>query len=542
MLQGGRYGVSETPKKEKKKEAAKKKEEEKIFTNDLDSRPNVEAEIPIVEEIVVDETITTTTAATTTTTTTTAPVTTPTPTPTTPTSTPQPQQLLIEEKIVSGPVDTVGQASSQDEAVSGAQPPNLQQESSPYFPDIPDFVADSATEDVSQKYDTEFHSGPTAEAVDIVPSETDPFAIAETDAAEAAVVRQQPQPGQHEIRGSVESVSLFDDVHPGTAHDADDTDDGLIVQPGEDIPLDVDSGQFVRFVAQPPKQINIVVPNGNPNPVPSKPTPINVDDEGYFKPPKVEPSDTYQAGYQQIDFPHSTGGGQFPASVNPDTIDPNDYHEDRPSFSSGTNKQAPQEFYPLGKPPPNTPLPDEIAPNVVTPKPAEPPKEAPKPASSFLDFLIPSFIRGSSKTDPEGPPKQPPPPPPRQRVAQPPPPPKGLNRPLNTFPHPSELGGKNNPIRVPIGPDGIPQLPTPPGWNQPQPQPHGVISKRKMYRLEQDPISSAEVTTDVVTTSIEDVLVEGTQVEVQMPKLKLPVPPPRLPPNFNRPRPGNDKR
>jgi hypothetical protein len=60
-------------------------------------------------------------------------------------------------------------------------------------------------------------------------------------------------------------------------------------------------------VAQPPKQINIVVPNGNSNPAPTKPAPVNVDEDGYFRPPKVEPSDTYQAGYQQIDYPHSTG-------------------------------------------------------------------------------------------------------------------------------------------------------------------------------------------------------------------------------------------
>ena len=348
----------------------------------------------------------------------------------------------------------------------------------------------------------------------------------------AAANVQRPQSGQ-EIRGSVESVSLFDETQPS----ADTEDDGLIIQPGEDVPIDVESGQFVRFVAQPPKQINIVVPNANANPLPSKPAPINVDEEGYFKPPKVEPSDTYQAGYQQIDFPHSTGGGQFPASVNPDIIDPNDYHEDRPSFSSGTNKQAPQEFYPLGKPPPNIPLTDEISPNVVTPKPAEV-KETPKPATSFLDFLIPSFIRGSSKTDPEGPPKQPPPPPanvnPRQRVA-PPPPKASLSRPLNTFPHPLELGGKNNPIRVPIGPDGIPQLPTPPGWNRP---PHDVLSKRKMYRIEQDPVNSMEETTDSVTVREEELMSEIPTLEIQMPKLKLPVPPPRLPPNFNRPRPG----
>jgi hypothetical protein len=42
-------------------------------------------------------------------------------------------------------------------------------------------------------------------------------------------------------------------------------------------------------------QINIVVPNSN-NVLPSKPVPVNVDEEGYFKPPRVEPSDTYQAG------------------------------------------------------------------------------------------------------------------------------------------------------------------------------------------------------------------------------------------------------
>jgi hypothetical protein len=70
-----------------------------------------------------------------------------------------------------------------------------------------------------------------------------------------------------------------------------------------------------------------------------------------------------------------------------------------------------------------------------------------------------------------------------------------------------------------------------PGWNRP----HDVISKRKMYRLEQEPISSMEETTDSAALSEEEAVAD---VDVQMPKLKLPVPPPRLPPNFNRPRPG----
>ena len=165
--QGGRYGVSDPPKKDKKKE----KEEKKVFTNDLAVKTSkTDTEVPIVEEIVTDETKITTTTAVSTTTTTTTP---------TPTSTPQPQQLLIEEKIVSGPIDPIGQTGNED-LIIGSHPPSQQpQESSPYFPDIPDFVADSATEDVSQKYETELHSGPTAEAVDIAPSDRDPFIIPE---------------------------------------------------------------------------------------------------------------------------------------------------------------------------------------------------------------------------------------------------------------------------------------------------------------------------------------------------------------------------
>jgi hypothetical protein len=104
----------------------------------------------------------------------------------------------------------------------------------------------------------------------------------------------------HEIRqgqASVESVPVFDDLPPIDA----DSDD-LVVQPGDgdDVPIDVASGQFVRFVATPPKQVSVVVPNAANNVQPSKQLPVNVDEEGYFKPPRVEPSNTYQAGYQQV--------------------------------------------------------------------------------------------------------------------------------------------------------------------------------------------------------------------------------------------------
>jgi hypothetical protein len=75
--------------------------------------------------------------------------------------------------------------------IIGSHPPNLQQESSPYFPDIPDLVADSATEDVSQKYETDFQSGPTAEAADLAPAG---FVISDTNMADTGIRR--PQPGQ----------------------------------------------------------------------------------------------------------------------------------------------------------------------------------------------------------------------------------------------------------------------------------------------------------------------------------------------------------
>ena len=56
----------------------------------------------------------------------------------------------------------------------------------------------------------------------------------------------------------------------------------------------------------------------------------NVDDNGFFKPPKAQYSDKYLAGYEQIDFPQQDG--IFPGNIDPDLIDPDDYHQDRPSF------------------------------------------------------------------------------------------------------------------------------------------------------------------------------------------------------------------
>ena len=82
---------------------------------------------------------------------------------------------------------------------------------------------------------------------------------------------------------------------------------------------------YVRIVAGPPKKINIVPTDGTGR------LPLsNVDDNGFFKPPKAQYSDKYLAGYEQIDFPQQDG--IFPGNIDPDLIDPDDYHQDRPSF------------------------------------------------------------------------------------------------------------------------------------------------------------------------------------------------------------------
>ena len=46
--------------------------------------------------------------------------------------------------------------------------------------------------------------------------------------------------------------------------------------------------------------------------------------------------------------------------INPELIDPDDYHQDRPSFkASQIYGNSPKDYYPLGKPPPSKqPTPD----------------------------------------------------------------------------------------------------------------------------------------------------------------------------------------
>ena len=86
---------------------------------------------------------------------------------------------------------------------------------------------------------------------------------------------------------------------------------------------------YVRLVASPPKQINIISSDGAGR------LPLaNLDDQGFFKPPKAQYSEKYLAGYEQLDFPEQDG--IFPGNINPDLIDPDDYHQDRPSFQAST--------------------------------------------------------------------------------------------------------------------------------------------------------------------------------------------------------------
>ena len=86
---------------------------------------------------------------------------------------------------------------------------------------------------------------------------------------------------------------------------------------------------YVRLVASPPKQINIISSDGTGR------LPLaNLDDQGFFKPPKAQYSEKYLAGYEQLDFPEQDG--IFPGNINPDLIDPDDYHQDRPSFQVST--------------------------------------------------------------------------------------------------------------------------------------------------------------------------------------------------------------
>ena len=324
----------------------------------------------------------------------------------------------------------------------------------------------------------------------------------------------------------MESVSPYDDslsapVVSGTSSRVD---------------VQTNSNGYVRLVATPPKKFKIV---GSES---SQRLPLaNVDDKGFYRPQKAQYSEKYLAGYEQIDFPEQDG--IFPGNINPDLIDPDDYHQDRPSFqASQVYGGSPKEYYPLGKPPPSPQVtPDLLAkgqdqkfsfnPNADKLK-----EKKQESKGSFFDFLIPSFVRSSNRADPEGPRPQPPrpqPPIPRQKPGRnsPPPPPsapqapkvpdfsnfphlKNPNRPLNTFPPPHELGGKLNPILIRV----------PEGFSTSGPfQPQSALKKIGLSRVDAEP------------NLVED------EEEIQEPIKPQPsiVSLPPSPPLLRRPRPPN---
>ena len=106
----------------------------------------------------------------------------------------------------------------------------------------------------------------------------------------------------------MEPVSLFDD---------DSLSAPIITDNAEQV-VDTKSEGYVKLVAQPPQHINIVSADAR--------LPLaTVDKEGFFK-AGAEYSNKYLAGYEQIDFPEQGAPGS------PEFLDPDDYHQDRPSF------------------------------------------------------------------------------------------------------------------------------------------------------------------------------------------------------------------
>ena len=307
-----------------------------------------------------------------------------------------------------------------------------------------------------------------------------------------------------------------------------------------------DKDQYVRFVAQPPTQINVHIPanGGNAKVVEGSHSQSNLglshsnnlDATGHFAPPVSESlpeSPFYQLGYHSNVPGESAGIGKFPDSIDPREVDPNIFHEDRPTLpqqlTTTGNKSPVKNIYPLGKAPPKNEdqLPALLGTNNKIPakrqkptidrtnklpvsKPKDLRKPTPKP-SSFLDFLIPSFLSGrgsSNRADPEGPT-----PPKQNRVQQGN---GGLKsvkklpvptRPPNTFPDDLELGGRLNPIliKVPEGgfqngmqgppPSFFPKPPSLEDWERHAEERQNVLAARKgsqvSKRVEQEePIRS----------------------------------------------------
>ena len=368
------------------------------------------------------------------------------------------------------------------------------------------------------------------------------------------IIRENRPPASDRIdigTGSAEPVSLFD---------GEDSLSAPSFASNVQTKVQTNTDDYVRIVANPPKQINLVTNERLPL--------SNVDEHGFFKPPKAEYSDKYLAGYEQIDYPDQ--GGRFP-NVNPELIDPDDYHQDRPSFQSSQVYGSPsKDFYPLGKPP----QPQQVTPDILAkgqdsqfsfkPKIDRPEKK--KQEGSFFDFLIPSFVRASNKADPEGPilrpkpkpgrpsaplnkpkPARQPPPPRSAQPPQGPPSPKGPpqrpptvpnvpgvpgvpdltnfphmkypDRPIGTFPQPHEYGGRLNPIVINV-PDGFPGAgpPPPPGSYPPQ---AALKKKIGLSRVDAEPN-----------------LVEDEEEFPEPPKAMMKLPP--SPPLLRRPKPpGN---
>jgi len=374
-----------------------------------------------------------------------------------------------------------------------------------------------------------------------------------------------------------------------------------------------DKDQYVRFLSMPPKQININIPSDG-----SKARIVegthsqthqtgfntnNLDASGHFTPASnsVPYSPFYQAGYHSALPGEGQEAGQFPGSIDPREVNPDIYHEDRPtlpqhlSSSSNGNRVPVKSIYPLGKAPPKN---EDKLPALLGKGPAKRPKATfegagitvpsssevrkPKPkATSFLDFLTPSFLSGwgaSSRADPEGPTHTKNAPPKQSNNAL-----KSIKklpvptRPPNTFPDPQALGGRLNPIMIKVPGNGFPSqgpppefFPRPPSledWERHAEEQQNVLAARKgsqiSRRLEQEnPLRSInQIEQEVpINGKMRDNLyapgiplpdernmdtlepygisneIESVDIEAQVkqatrqarPQLKLPVPPPPM--------------
>ncbi len=322
----------------------------------------------------------------------------------------------------------------------------------------------------------------------------------------------KPPTYKSEIRPRPQLASERIDVGSASIEPVSPYGDSLSAPIGFVDNLDTNTDGYVRIVATPPEKINIVGSEAGGRLTLG----TNIDDNGFFKPPRAQYSEKYLAGYEQLDFPNQAG--PFPSHINPDFIDPDDYHQDRPSFQA-SKLFGGKEYYPLGK----APTPPKVTPDVLAQgqdqrfsfKTEKAEKKKQDSRGSFLDFLNPFFVRSNNKADPEGPR------PARPTIAKPgssgpislpelrapprnaPPAPKvpdfkdlphlqlkTPNRPPGTFPAPYELGGRLNPILIRV----------PEGSNTPVvPQPQSALKKIGLSKVEAEPNLVEEEFLDVPT-------------------------------------------